>query len=352
MTAKKCVQEALNGREPEWVPTFEWILNPDVMEAMTGTRDEMEFVEKTGIDGIAIGTDMKHEFVDEKHYKDEWGITRVSWDEYPNPVGHPVQTLDDFKKLNIPDPDADYRFDKIKTALDRFGDEKSIIIRLRDVFSQPRDLMGFENFLMAFYTDPDLVDELMRISVEYNTKLAKNAKEIGGKIIVVGDDVADNSGLMMSPDMYKKQIFPRFKELISNFKEMDFLVIKHTDGKILDIMDLLVESGIDCIDPIDPLAGMNIAEMKKDYGDKLCLKGNIDCVKTLVNKTQEEVKKETIECILAASPGGGHVISSSNSIHRGINPENYKTFLDTIKEYGTYPIDKDRLTKEVNRLCL
>jgi len=349
MTAKECVLEALQRREPEWIPTFEWILNPDVMEAMTGTRDDMEFVERTGIDGIAIGTNMKHEFVDDKHYKDEWGITRVSWDEYPNPVGHPVQTPEDLKKLNIPDPDADYRFDNIKTAMKRFGDEKSIIIRLRDVFSQPRDLMGFENFLMGFYTDPDLVDELMRISVEYNIKLAKNAREIGGEIIVVGDDVADNSGLLMSPDMYRKQIYPRFKELIQNFKEMGFLVIKHTDGKILDIMDLLVESGIDCIDPIDPLAGMDIGEMKRDYGDKLCLKGNIDCVKTLVSESTEVVKKETIECILAASVGGGHIISSSNSIHRGIDPVNYQTFLDTIKEYGTYPIDTERLKKEVDR---
>jgi len=352
MTSNECVLTALQGKDPEWLPTFEWILNPDVIEAMTGTRDELEFVELTGIDGIAIGTNMKHEFIDDRHYKDEWGITRVSYGEYPNAVGHPVKTLKDLEKLNIPDPDVEYRFDNIKKAMGRFGDEKSIIIRLRDVFSQPRDLMGFEDFLLAFYNDPDLVDELMRISVEYNTKLAKNAKEIGGKIIVVGDDVADNSGLLVSPEMYQSQIYPRFKELIENFKELGFLVIKHTDGKILDIMDLFVESGIDCIDPIDPLAGMNITKMKKDYGDKLCLKGNIDCVKTLVSESPENVRKETIECILAASPGGGHVISSSNSIHRGINPVNYKTFLDTIKEFGVYPIDMDRLKTEANKLCL
>jgi uroporphyrinogen decarboxylase len=200
---------------------------------------------------------------------------------------------------------------------------------------------------MAFYTDPELVDEIMRISVEYNTRLARNAKELGGEIIVTGDDIADNSGLLLSPEMYRAQVYPHYKQLVQNFKELGFLVIKHTDGNIMDVIDDLVATGIDCLDPIDPLAGMDIKQIKQQYGDSICIKGNVDCVETLVNKTEQDVIKATKKCILDASVGGGHIISSSNSIHASIDPQLYRTFLQTRKQYGQYPLDVETLSREV-----
>jgi uroporphyrinogen decarboxylase len=254
-----------------------------------------------------------------------------------------VKDESDMKNLTVPDPDADYRFDSIRNAMKIFDGEKAIIIRLRDVFSQPRDLMGFENFMISFYTQPELVEELMEISVDYNTRLAKNARELGGEIIVVGDDLANNSGLLISPEQYRRMVLPHFKKLIQSFKRLGFYVIKHTDGNIMAVLDDLIDTGIDCIDPIDPLGHMDIAYIKNHYGSRVCLKGNVDCVRTLVDKTPEEVARETKDCILKASIGGGHIISSSNSIHSGINPENYRVFLETVREYGTYPLDLEKL---------
>lgn len=343
MKPKERVIKALKREEPDRIPTFEWIINPGVIEKMTGQRNEIEFVKIMDIDGIAVGTNMKKIKVDDRHYKDEWGIVRVSYDEYPNPVGYPVKDEDDLKKLTVPDPDADYRFDDIKHAMKEVGDERAVIIRLRDVFSQPRDLMGFEEFMASFYTQPDVVERLMEISVEYNTKLAKNAKELGGEVIVVGDDIANNSGLLIRPEMYREMVLPYFKKLVQNFKKLGFYVIKHTDGNIMDVVEDLIDSGIDCLDPIDPLGNMDIEYMKKTYGHRIALKGNIDCVRTLTEKTPEEVVKEVKDCIRKAAVGGGYIISSSNSIHSGINPVNYKAFLDAIKEYGTYPLDMNKL---------
>jgi uroporphyrinogen decarboxylase len=151
----------------------------------------------------------------------------------------------------------------------RFGDRRVVILRLRDVFSQPRDLMGFSDFLAGFHAEPDLLQELMRISVEYNTCLAKNARELGGQVIVVGDDIASSEGLLISPEMYRQSVFPQFRQLVENFKYFGYLVIKHTDGNIMSIMDDLADSGIDCIDPIDPLGGMDISTVKLRY-DRHC----------------------------------------------------------------------------------
>ncbi len=343
MKPKERVIKTLQKKEPDRVPTFEWIISPSVIEKMTGQCDEIKFIELMDIDGMAVAPNMKKEIIDNRHYRDEWGIVRVSYEEYPMPVDYPVKNQEDLKKLRIPDPDADYRFDDIKRVVEAIGDTRAIIIRLRDVFSQPRDLMGFENFLIGFYIQPDVVERLMEISVDYSTRLARNIKELGGEIIVVGDDIADNGGLLISPEMYRKVVLPHFRKLVRNLKNLGFYVIKHTDGNIMEVVDDLVASGIDCLDPVDPLAGMDLAYMKQTYGNRICLKGNVDCVSTLVEKRPEDVIEEVKNCIRKAGEGGGYIISSSNSIHAGINPINYKTFLDAIKEYGTYPLDLERL---------
>jgi uroporphyrinogen decarboxylase len=350
MTGRERILTALNKEIPDRVPTMEWVLHPEVIRNMNGALSDIEFAVKAGLDGIAVSLDYTKEIIDNRHFKDEWGVTRVSYDDYPNPIINPIKTMEDFEKFKVPDPDAEYRFDKIKNALKQVGDEIAVVARVKDVISHPRDLMGFEDFLMAFYLDPELIESLMRMCIEHSTRIAENLVELGIEAIVIGDDIANNTGLLMSPAMYREQVYPYFKELVSNFKKLGLLVIKHSDGDLRAILPELVESGIDCLDPIDPLGNMDMDYMKKTYGSRIALKGNVDCVETLVDKTVEQVKIETIQCILEGSIGGGHIISSSNSIHRGISPQNYQVFLDTVKEYGVYPIDEKRLREVVEKV--
>ncbi|KLU62755.1 uroporphyrinogen decarboxylase [Peptococcaceae bacterium CEB3] len=338
MKAKERVKIALSGGQPDRIPTFEFIINPNVIEKMIGQRDEIEFIRAMDIDAIAVAPNMKKEVIDDRCYKDEWGITRVSYDEYPNPVAFPIKSERDLKSLAIPDPDAEYRFNDINRVIKEVGEDKAVIVRLRDVFAQPRDLLGYEDFLVSFYTQPDLIERLMEISVDYNTRLAKNVKELGVRIVVVGDDIASNSGLLISPEMYRRIVLPHFTKLIRNLKAAGMFVIKHTDGNIMEVVTDLIDTGIDCLDPIDPLAGMDIEYVKKTYGHRVCLKGNVDCVHTLVDASADHVVREVKACIRKAGVGGGYIISSSNSIHSGISPVNYRVFLNAVKEFGTYPL--------------
>lgn len=116
-------------------------------------------------------------------------------------------------------------------------------------------------------------------------------------------------------------------------------MVKHCDGNLYPILDLLVEQGIDCLNPIEPAAGMDIGKVKKLIGQKIALWGNIDCSHLLTFGTTEDVKKATIECIKAASPGGGHIISSSNTIHDSIPAENFIAMVQTARKYGKYPLN-------------
>jgi uroporphyrinogen decarboxylase len=106
----------------------------------------------------------------------------------------------------------------------------------------------------------------------------------------------------------------------------------------MPLLDMIIDSGIDCLDPIDPLAGLDIADIKKKYGDRIAVKGNIDCAHTLTFGSVEDVVKETLEVIRKAGPGGGIIISSSNSIHSAVKPGNYLAMINTIRTYGKYPI--------------
>jgi len=114
--------------------------------------------------------------------------------------------------------------------------------------------------------------------------------------------------------------------------------VKHTDGNVWRILDLLVEAGIDALHPIEPAAGMRIDEVKRRYGDRIAVIGNVDCSIVLPLLSEHDVVEVVKETIAKAAPGGGFVLSSSNSIHPGVKPENFLAMVKAAREYGRYPI--------------
>ena len=129
-------------------------------------------------------------------------------------------------------------------------------------------------------------------------------------------------------------IFPVFQHSNCERSELS----SHTDGNIWKIFDLIIETGIDGIHPIDPMADMDLGEAKAKYGKKICLMGNVNCGSTLSWGTIEEVRQEVKDCIRKAGYGGGYICASSNSIHSGVKPENYVAMVKAIREYGRYPL--------------
>ena len=115
--------------------------------------------------------------------------------------------------------------------------------------------------------------------------------------------------------------------------------IKHTDGNLWLIMDMIVDTGIDALDPLEPIAGIDIGEMKEKYGNRIALAGNIDCTELLTRGTEKDVVEAVKETIAKAGVGGGYILASSNSIHPGVKPNNYRAMVEAAREYGRYPLD-------------
>jgi uroporphyrinogen decarboxylase len=182
---------------------------------------------------------------------------------------------------------------------------------------------------------------LVDLSVRLNLEMAREVAARGVKIVYTGDDYAGNLGPLMSPKHFRQLFYPGLCRVMGGYKELGLQVIKHTDGKLWPILDMIVDSGIDCLDPIDPQAGMDLAEVKAQYGHRIALKGNVDCAQLLTFGAPDQVIAATREALRKGAPGGGFILSSSNSIHSAVRPDNYQAMLRAWQEYGQYPLRLD-----------
>ncbi|MBN1418895.1 MAG: hypothetical protein JXP34_08970 [Planctomycetes bacterium] len=339
MTGRERVMAALRREEPDRIPHFEWAVDRKVREMLCPGANYTEFVVRMEWDAVLSSPDFAKEEVGPNLWKNEWGIVRkYTGEESPFPVSGPIATLEDLERYVPPDPHAPGRYRSIEATVARFKGDKAIGVHLNDVFSLPRYLAGFTELMMAFAECPELVRGLVDLSVDVNIEMAKEVAARGADFIFTGDDYASAQGPFVSPGDFRALIYPGLRRAIAGFKATGLPVIKHSDGNIMPILDMILDSGIDGLDPIDPVAGMDIARMKAECGSRVALKGNVDCARTLTFGSVKDVIEESKEVIRKAAPGGGFIFSSSNTIHSSVPPGNYLAMLHALRMYGRYPI--------------
>ena len=340
LTSEERIHCALRREEPDRVPHFEWLIDRKVREAIcpaSGTPTTLPCAWDSTPSWAA--SNITRERVGPDRWRSEWGyVTQMTVEEHGIEVESPIKTMDDLEHYTPPDPTLPQRYAEIDELVAAFAGDKAVIVQLRDVFSLPRYLLGMENLLMSLITQPDLVRALVDLSVEINLQIASEVAARGVKIVYTGDDYAYTKGPLMSPRHFRQFFYPGLKRLVAGFKELGLMYIKHTDGDLWPILDMIVDAGIDCLDPIDPLAGMDITEVKAKYGDRIAIKGNVDCALTLTFGTPEDVAEETKEAMRKGMPGGGFILSSSNSIVSATKPENYLAMLQTWERCRDYPM--------------
>jgi uroporphyrinogen decarboxylase len=203
------------------------------------------------------------------------------------------------------------------------------------------NLTGFENFMVWLYTEKERMLQLMKRHVAFNIELAKKSYEHGIDAVWIGDDFASNSGTFLKPEDMSKYYFPILKWQVSEIKKaLDVPVVFHSDGNLNDIMDSLIETGVDAVMSLQPSCGMDIKFIKEKYGEKITLWGNINISKLLEFGTPEEIKTVVKETIKIAAPGGKYILSTSNAPSLPSIPTgNILAMYEAGEEYGYYPID-------------
>jgi uroporphyrinogen decarboxylase len=352
---------ALNRKVPDRVPIWEMAYNepsiigiarhfmdasklpePKLVMDMTGEEKFrmiaglVAFVKGLDIDGVTAVSLSPRTRLDKEHMKDSLGVVyHLSDFGEPYPVEGPVKDASDLKGFQMRAcEDADFlMLDIFKSAFP----ERAFAYHMSGTFKLSWTLRGsMEALLMDYVLDPGLAHKLARLVTDNCFLTLEKVFAKGADFIILEGDLAYNPGPMMSPKHYAEFIGPYHKEICDAVHKLGKKIVKHSDGKLTPLVPLLLDAGFDGIHPIQPQC-MEIGEIKREFGGRACILGNIDCSFLLVFGSPEEVKANVRETIAKAAPGGGYIISSSNSIHPGVKPENYIAMVEAAKKYGVYP---------------
>lgn len=198
-------------------------------------------------------------------------------------------------------------------------------------------MFGMEEFMIYAMTDIDNLDKIAKKVVDFEIKRAKLFIDHGVDAIMVTDDIAYNQGLFFPPQVMKKIGYYYYKKIVKEIKSYKNIpVFMHTDGDINSALGDILSCGFDGLQSLQPSAGMDIKEVKKEYGKDLCLMGNLDLNRLLPFGTVEEVKQVVRDTIDVAAAGGGYILSTCNIFIDAIKEENAIAMYETAEEYGVY----------------
>jgi len=257
------------------------------------------------------------------------------------PSHYPQMDVDDLPVDTMPfevDPSI---LDALRYVVDQIGDTHFVIARspLDGTFPW-RQTVGMEEFLVKMLTEPEFVEQAVSVYVDRSITYFKAMLDAGADAVMTTDDYSDNQGPIMGADLFRKFILPGIQRQCDAIHNLGGYFIKHTDGNLWAVLDDLVDIGIDGWHGIQRNIGMDLGELKKRYGSRLCFFGGVNA-ETLITGGKDDVRREVKTAIQQAAPGGGLVLATSNVVPPGATYENYRAMRDAIQELGAYPISFD-----------
>nr|MDO8079999.1 uroporphyrinogen decarboxylase family protein [Candidatus Freyarchaeota archaeon] len=343
MSSKERVLIALDHGIPDRVPIYDMgIDSPIVLKLMNAEVYSWELAiecyKKFGFDMVTAWPETfpLNWFTDDKGRRgfiDEWGRKRVFTEDGTKwYAGGVIESEEVFNSWSWPNPHLSERYVDVEKTL-KLATELAVIGFVGGPFERAALGRGHQFILMDFFKNPSFVRRHMGKVMEYWIEVGKIEIDMGVDAVIIADDYAHKSGPFFSPKIFEKHILPLLKKEVRVFKKKGVKVIHHSDGYIIPLIPYLIEAGIDGLHSLEPSAGVNIGQVKKRYGDRLVLVGNIDCGSLLSFGKPEEVKRVVRETIAEAAPGGGYILSSSNSLHRGVKIENVLAMIEEAKRF-------------------
>jgi len=218
---------------------------------------------------------------------------------------------------------------------ERSGDRFFLMIHGDATFSIP-DGDEMVAFSYRLVDEPDKLKQEAQRRVQLALARAEQLQKHGGLDgFALCADYCFNTGPFLRPSQFGEFVTPYLAQLIQGYRDLGFYAIKHTDGNIMPIVDQLVEANPHALHSLDPQAGIDMAEIKRLYGNRVCLIGNVNCG-MLDTGTDEEVVDSARYALRHGMPGGGYIFSTSNCIYTGMRLSRYELMLDVWRKEGNY----------------
>ncbi len=248
-----------------------------------------------------------------------------------------IKGKEDLKKIKILDY-TDYECNG------QLGPVKKFINRVKDDFfvvgmagSQSLNYLaamrGNQQALLDLYDNPHLARKIMEIGTQISIEIGIALIKAGVDAIYIGDAFASCS--VISPEQYRKFCFPLHRKAAETFHKYGVKVYLHICGNSSPILEMMADTRVDAIEPLDPLGGVGLAEAKRRVGNKVCLMGGLNTL-TLLHGKPKDVEREAKECIEKAAERGGYILGAGDAIPKDSPPSNVKAMVNSAMKYGNY----------------
>jgi len=268
---------------------------------------------------------------------DDWGVKWLYTNEEEGsyPDGKPVLDIEEAASFCVPDTDWKAVSEDIKQQAETYKEQDVLLIAYNElvIFERVQLLLGFEGFMIALLEYREELTELIDKVFDWNVKFTNALLDAGVAGVRFTDDWGMQDRTFISPDDWRFFFKDKYRQLYQIVKERGGFVFQHSCGCLKEIMEDIVELGVDVLDPIQPAAN-DIFLMKRQYGDKISFMGGLDTQTYLTFGTPQEVYEKTLEVLEVMSKNGGYIAAPSHTIT--IPDENRKAMIRAMDDFNEF----------------
>jgi uroporphyrinogen-III decarboxylase len=370
MTNQERLHRALNREPVDRILTWDFMDNVGILERYGGYKrgEEYEWQDVLEINVRAfknIGLDMTRYIYDPANHwmgskivnwirffgveADNWRVEQAGDTAWI--AGRPFKDLRGLEK-NLPQPpkkaEVHEWFEPFIRHIKTVYDEHDLVFvgGVEGPVTDAYSYVDMELFATATYDAPELISHVMECTGRFSAYISQvYAENASAPLLFMGEDICGSSGPIFSPQWLKEEALPRWRWIVDPVRNNGYKFLFHTDGRYGAALPLILEDlDADGLHPIERNGCNDIFEIREQYPEKF-LFGNVCCEITLPLGNVFDVEDETLELIERIGPDGTIFIGSSSEVHDKVPPENAETMYRTVHEYGTYPVDVDRIRK-------
>jgi uroporphyrinogen-III decarboxylase len=261
--------------------------------------------------------------MDTPMYREGLLTTPEKWDAWPHP-----------------DPDR-FRRRLCRTFTNlrrRFGDRIYLMGSVCwGLWENATQVMGLPAFAVALRRDPDFVRRMVRRYEELYLAAVHAAADAGLPGFVYSDDMGHKTGPQTAPRVFDEFFGSSLRRITREAHDRGLKIIIHSCGNVYQLLDLFVDWGFDGVHSLEPTAGIELAEVKRRVGDRMCVFGNLDIAHVLSHGTRQEVEGAVKHALRVAAQDGGFIMAMTNS-HNAVSVENTRWMIEFTHRYGAYPL--------------
>ena len=339
MNSRERVLAVLNGEIPDRVPWIENYISNEVMAGLAGNTDFVHatYSQKIETPGMIRIPPEIHRLIPLDNISYDLAPPRFAKTERIDGHDHITEGLikeqADLRYLDaLPDPDDEALYRPAEEFLRRYKGDLAAIATVRTGPGNTYLSMGIDRFCTKLVTDPGLVRDVLWRFSHWSRRVAINMQELPFDLFFIPDDIGFGHAPMISPAHFREFCVPVMRNVMDAVK---LPVIYHSDGNIMPLMEEIIGLGVAGIANMEP-GPMDIEEVKRLYGDRVTIVGNIDLHYTLTKGTPEETRDEVRRRIEALAPGGRYILASANSLPNYVKPANVRAMGEALMQHGVY----------------